>query len=44
MSAKVGEAEFAMLEEYVRTNGLTLSEWVRDVRVRAMGVGISHAF
>jgi len=44
MSTKAGEAEFAMQVEYVRTNGLTLSEWVRDVRVRAMGVGISHAF
>ena len=35
MSAKVGEAEFAMLEERARANGLTLSEWVRDVLLAA---------
>ena len=30
MSTKVSEAEFAMLEEHARANGLTLSEWVRE--------------
>jgi hypothetical protein len=31
----VSEAEFAMLEERARANGLTLSEWVRDVLLSA---------
>jgi hypothetical protein len=31
VGTKVSEAEFAMLEERARANGLTLSEWVRDV-------------
>jgi hypothetical protein len=35
VSTKVSEAEFAMLEERARANGLTLSEWVRDVLLSA---------
>jgi hypothetical protein len=35
VSTKVSEAEFAMLEERARANGLTLSEWVRDVLLTA---------
>ena len=31
VGTKVSEAEFAMLEERARANGLTLSEWVREV-------------
>ena len=30
MGTKVSEAEFALLEERARANGLTLSEWVRE--------------
>jgi hypothetical protein len=35
VGTKVSEAEFAMLEERARANGLTLSEWVRDVLLSA---------
>jgi hypothetical protein len=35
VGTKVSEAEFAMLEERARANGLTLSEWVRDVLLLA---------
>ena len=35
VSTKVSEAEFVMLEERARANGLTLSEWVRDVLLAA---------
>jgi hypothetical protein len=35
VSTKVSEAEFSMLEERARANGLTLSEWVRDVLLAA---------
>jgi hypothetical protein len=39
VSTKVSEAEFAMLEERARANGLTLSEWVRDVLLAAPADG-----
>jgi hypothetical protein len=43
VSTKVSEAEFAMLEERARANGLTLSEWVRDVLLAAPVDGVPEA-
>jgi hypothetical protein len=43
VSTKVSEAEFAMLEERARANGLTLSEWVRDVLLSAPVDGAPEA-
>ncbi len=43
VGTKVSEAEFAMLEERARANGLTLSEWVRDVLLAAPMDGCAEA-
>ncbi len=43
VGTKVSEAEFALLEERARANGLTLSEWVRDVLLAAPVDGAPEA-